>query len=375
MKVEIDTAAFADAVSWTTRIIPARPAVPVLSGIKISAANGSMQLSAFDYDLSARNQIEAGVDEPGTVVVTGKLLAEIAKMLPAEKTYLSTEEHKLKVVSGKASYSLQLMKEDDYPDLPQIPQKIGQIDGKTFVDSVNQAIIAIARTENRPVLTGVKMTFDGTHVILNATDSYRLTRSEFTWTPEQPDLQASALIRGSLLKDIARAIDTTQNVIIEMDPQNNAIMGFENAGRISTSQLIDSEFPAIDRLFTDDYPIQAVLDRQQLVDAIRRVSLVAERESPIRMEFSEGQVSLSAGNIDESQANEVIEADLDGDPMTVSFNPIYLLDGLTAIAEPFVRMKMKSDARAAVEFNGQQEKDDEPSLAYRYLLVPMLYIG
>ena len=372
MKVEVNSAALSDAIAWTTRVIPSRPASPILAGIKLEAGDGTLKLSAFDYEVSARNHIEAGVDEPGTALVLGKLLADITKSLPAQKTYLSTEGSKLTITSGKSTFSLQLMPDTEYPDLPAVPQTMGQVDAETFVQSISQAIVAVSREESRPVLTSVKTEINGDKVVMTATDRFRLSRSSFTWTPKDNDFYTSMLIRGSLLRDIARSLDEHQNVVMDYEQDNPTIMGVENAGKISTSQLIDGEFPAVDRLFSDEYPIQAVISRQELIDAIKRVALVAERNAPIRMLFSGQEVTLSAGSADEAQANEVLPVDLDGEEITVAFNPGYLIDGLSAITEPFVRVKMTSAVKA-VEFNGQQEKDSEESMDYRYLLVPMRF--
>ena len=372
MKVEVNSAALSDAIAWTTRVIPSRPASPILAGIKLEAGDGTLKLSAFDYEVSARNHIEAGVDEPGTALVLGKLLADITKSLPAQKTYLSTEGSKLTITSGKSTFSLQLMPDTEYPDLPAVPQTMGQVDAETFVQSISQAIVAVSREESRPVLTSVKTEINGDKVVMTATDRFRLSRSIFTWTPKDNDFSTSMLIRGSLLRDIARSLDEHQNVVMDYEQDNPTIMGVENAGKISTSQLIDGEFPAVDRLFSDEYPIQAVISRQELIDAIKRVALVAERNAPIRMLFSGQEVTLSAGSADEAQANEVLPVDLDGEEITVAFNPSYLIDGLSAITEPFVRVKMTSAVKA-VEFNGQQEKDSEESMDYRYLLVPMRF--
>ena len=372
MKVEVNSAALSDAIAWTTRVIPSRPASPILAGIKLEAGDGTLKLSAFDYEVSARNHIEAGVDEPGTALVLGKLLADITKSLPAQKTYLSTEGSKLTITSGKSTFSLQLMPDTEYPDLPAVPQTMGQVDAETFVQSISQSIVAVSREESRPVLTSVKTEITGDKVVMTATDRFRLSRSSFTWTPKDNDFSTSMLIRGSLLRDIARSLDEHQNVVMDYEQDNPTIMGVENAGKISTSQLIDGEFPAVDRLFSDEYPIQAVISRQELIDAIKRVALVAERNAPIRMLFSGQEVTLSAGSADEAQANEVLPVDLDGEEITVAFNPSYLIDGLSAITEPFVRVKMTSAVKA-VEFNGQQEKDSEESMDYRYLLVPMRF--
>ncbi|PWG60365.1 DNA polymerase III subunit beta [Bifidobacterium catulorum] len=372
MKAEIDSAALADAVAWTSRVIPARPTTPILSGVKLEAIDGTLQLSAFDYEVSARHHIEAGVDEPGTAVVLGKLLADIAKSLPGDKAYLSTEGSKLIVSSGKSSFSLQLMPETEYPELPVVPTKLGQVDADTFAHAIGQASVAVSREESRPVLTGVKMQFTGDKVVMTATDRFRLSRASFTWTPQDPELDTVALVRGALLRDVARSLNTSQNIVLDFDTEKPMLMGFENAGRTSTAQLIDGEFPAVDRLFADEYPIHAVLDRQGLLDSIRRMAIVAERNAPIRMVFSGDEVVLSAGAADESQATESLPVDMDGDDITVAFNPNYLIEGLSAIAEPYVRMKMTTAVKA-VEFNGQQESDSEESLDYRYLLVPMRF--
>lgn len=372
MKVEIDSASLADAVSWTTRVIDARPANPILAGVRLEAADGALQLSAFNYEISARHHIEAGVDEAGGAVVLGKLLADITKSLPAEKTYLSTQDSTMTITSGKSTFSLQLMPETEYPDLPVIPAKLGQVDAPTFIQAVSQATVAVSREENRPVLAGVRIQFDGDKVVMTSTDRFRLSRSTFMWTPGHPETNSVSLLRGSLLRDVARSLDEHQNVTIDLDTETNTLLGFENAGRVSTSQLIDGEFPAVDRLFADEYPIQTVIDKSTLLAAIKRVALVAERNAPIRMVFTGQELNLSAGAADEAQASETLDVDMDGEDITVAFNPSYLIEGLGAITEPYVRMKMTTAVKP-VEFNGQQEADSDESMDYRYLLVPMRF--
>ena len=372
MKVEVNSQALADAVAWTTRVIDARPATPILAGIRLEAIDGTLQLSAFNYAISARHHIEAGVDEAGSVLVQGKLLADITKSLRSEKTYLVTDGSTLTITSGKSKFTLQLMPDTEYPDLPVVPAMLGQVDAPTFVQAVNQACVAVSREENRPVLTGVRMQFQGDKVVMTSTDRFRLARATFTWTPQNPDVDTTTLVRGSLLKDVARALDEHQNIRLDFDADSPTLLGFENAGRVSTSQLIDGEFPAVDRLYADEYPIHAVINKQALIDAIKRVSLVAERNAPIRMVFSGQELTLSAGTADEAQAKEILDIDMDGEDITVAFNPSYLVDGLSAISEPFVRMKMTTAVKP-VEFNGQQEADSDESMDYRYLLVPMRF--
>lgn len=372
MKVEINSASFANAVAWTTHIIDTRPANPILAGLKIEAKEGTLYLSAFTYQLSAKHHIEAGVDEAGSVLVSGKLMADITKSLPGETTYLTSDDTKLTITSGKSTFTLQLMPQGEYPDLPEIPPTLGQVDASTFIQAVSQASVAVSREENRPVLTGIRMQFANDTVTLTSTDRFRLSRSTFTWTPSHNDIQATTLVKGSLIRDIARSFDEHNNVTLYFNEQEPNLLGFDNAGRTSTSQLLDGEFPSVDHLFNSDYPIHAVINRQELLSAIKRVSIVAEKNAPIRMSFENSELTLNAGNAEESQAKEVIGIDFDGDAITVGFNPTYLIEGLSAISEPFVHMKMVSGIKP-VEFNGQAEFDGDESLNYRYLLVPMRF--
>ena len=372
MKVEVNSGALADAVAWTTRVIDARPSNPILAGIRLEAADGALRLSAFNYEISARDHIEAGVDESGSILVLGKLLADITKSLPSEKTYLSANSTTLTITSGKSTFTMQLMPNAEYPDLPSMPSMLGQVDAPTFIQAVSQACVAVSREENRPVLTGVRMQFDGDKVVLTSTDRFRLARATFSWSPQDPTVHTTTLVRGSLLRDVSRSLDERQNLTLDFDTENPSLLGFDNAGRSSTSQLIDGEFPAVDRLFADDYPIQAVIDKQSLIGAIKRVALVAERDAHIRMVFSGQELTLSAGAVDEAQAKEIIDVDMDGDDITVAFNPSYLIEGLSAISEPYVRMKLTTAVKP-VEFNGQQEADSDESMDYRYLLVPMRF--
>ena len=218
MKVEVNSQALADAVAWTTRVIDARPASPILAGIRLEAIDGTLQLSAFNYAISARHHIEAGVDESGSILVLGKLLADITKSLPAAKTYLSTDGSTLTITSGKSTFTMQLMPDNEYPDLPVVPAKLGQVDAQTFAQAVAQASVAVSREENRPVLTGIRVQFQGNKVIMSSTDRFRLSRSSFTWTPENPDINTTALVRGALLRDVARSLDEHQNIVVDFDP-------------------------------------------------------------------------------------------------------------------------------------------------------------
>ena len=252
-----------------------------------------------------------------------------------------------------------------------VPTKLGQVDSPTFAQAVNQASVAVSREENRPVLTGIRVQFQGDKVIMSSTDRFRLARSSFTWTPEDATISTTALVRGSLLRDMARSLDEHQNVTIDFDADNPSLLGFENAGRVSTSQLIDGEFPAVDRLYADEYPIHAVINKQaSSTHQARFAGRRTQRPDPY------GLLRPGADAVGRHRRRSTGEGDSrhrhGRRGHHRAFNPSYLVDGLSAISEPFVRMKMTTAVKP-VEFNGQQEADSDESMDYRYLLVPMRF--
>ncbi|MDO4913262.1 MAG: DNA polymerase III subunit beta [Bifidobacteriaceae bacterium] len=369
MKVEVNSSALADAVAWTTRIINSRPVNPLLAGIKISAEDGVLQFNAYD-NLSTRRQIEAGVDEKGSILVLGKLLADITRTLPSETTYLSSDDTTLTITSGKSKFVMKLMPEEEYPELPAIPNKLGQVDTPTFNQIVNQVCISSLRSEAGSIFSKVMINFEDNKVIMLATDRSRLSRAEFTWTPDIPNINFSVLLQSSVLHDISRSLDVVQNLVIDLDTENLNTIGFENAGAVTTSQLSDGNFPDTDRLFKDDYPIHIVIKKDELLKALKRVSLVAHFDHSIKMECAGSELKLVAGSTEESQATEVIDIDKDGDDITFLFNPNYLIDCLNVVEEPYIRLKA-FDSIQAVEIDGQQEQDSEESLNFRYIIVPI----
>lgn len=372
MKVELNCSAFAEAVSWAARIIPTKPAVPVLSGIKLEASQDSLHLSVFDYEKSARNEIAAQTEETGTVVVAGKLLESIAKLMPGETVTLNSSGSNLTVESGKSKFTLQLMPESEYPQLPEIPKEAGQVDADTFANAVSQVSVAAAKDETRPVLASVRMEFKKDEIILTSTDRYRLAQARFKWTPTDPDIDAMILISGSTLKDISRTFDIHQNISFGFDAEKPNIISFSNAGRISTVQIIEGEFPQVEKLLALKHPIEAVVERKTLIGALRRASIVADTgtQTAVWLTFSSDELSIVSGEAGDSQATEAIKADLDGDGIRIGFNPAFLLEGLNAINEPYLRFKV-TDPTTLAQINGQQEADSDNSEDYAYIIVPV----
>ena len=376
MRFRVDRDVLADAVTWTARSLPTRPPVPVLAGVRIEAdTTGTIQLSSFDYEVSARAQLPADVSEPGTVLVSGRLLAEISRALPAKPVDVVLEGTKVQVTCGASRFTLLTMPVEDYPNLPVMPPVTGTVDGDELTHAVAQVSVAASRDDTLPLLTGVRLEIEGEKVTLLATDRYRLALREMTWKPASPGVEAVALVRARTLSDAAKSLGGSGSVSVALSSGGGVdLIGFEAGGRQTTSLLVDGDYPPVRRLFPDETPIHAIVNTQALAEAAKRVALVAERNTPIRLTFTEGQVVLDAGQGDDAQASEALEAVLVGEDISVAFNPQFLADGLGALDTTFVRLSF-THPNKPVEFTGQESLEGEDLKDYRYLLVPIRFAG
>ncbi len=375
MKFRVERDVLAEAVSWVARGLPARPPVPVLAGVLIEASEeGTLTLSAFDYELSAKVTIAADVVTSGTVLVLGRLLADITRNLPNRPVDVSTEGNKVQVTCGSSRFSLLRMPADDYPTLPAVPQPSGTIAGDAFTQAVAQVSIAADRGDTLPILTGVRMEIDGEKVTLLATDRYRLAMRELTWQPAATDASHIALIPARTLSDTAKALGASGSVELALGSSagGDGLIGFEAGQRRTTTRLLDGEYPKVTSIFPSSVDTEAVISTTALVEAVKRVALVAERNTPIRLKFSDGQVTIDAGTGDDAQASEAVESSLTGPEIEIAFNPHFLLDGLGAVGTAYSRLSFTQPSRPAV-LSGQAEADGEADESYRYVLMPVRF--
>ncbi len=369
VKFSVERDVLAEAVTWTARSLSPRPPVPVLSGLLIKADGGSLSIASFDYEISARLTISADVQEEGTTLVSGRLLADICRSLPSAPVQVEVEGGKVTLTCKSSKFNLAAMPVGDYPQLPNLPELSGVIAGDEFAHAVGQVNIAASKDDTLPILTGVRMEIEGEKITLLATDRYRLAMRELTWRPSDPTISTAALIKAKTLNDIAKTLGAAGDVNVAL-ADNAELVGFESGGRRTTSLLIDGEYPKIRSLFPENTPITAAVKTADLVEAVRRVSLVAERNTPVRLAFTQGQVALDAGTGEDAQASEVLDAQLNGDDITVAFNPTYLSEGLHAFDSQYVRFSFTAPPKPAV-LSAQQELDGEDNVDYKYLLMPV----
>lgn len=374
VKIRVERDVLAEAVAWAARTLPSRPSLPVLAGLVLTAGDDGLTLSSFDYEVSGRVEIDADVTTAGTTLVSGRLLADIARALPGAPVVLESEGTRLSITCGRSSFTLPTLPVEDYPQLPVMPTTSGTVPGSQFAAAVAQVAIAAGRDDTLPTLTGIRMEFEGPSIVLAATDRYRLAVREFTWDPQSPSMSAHALVPARTLADTAKSLADVDTVVIALSSggAGEGLIGFEGHGRRTTTRLLDGEFPKYRSLLPTEAAAVADVETAVLMDAVKRVALVAERNTPVRLAFEGSELTLRAGAGDDAQAVEVLEAALDGDAIDIAFNPSYLLDGLSAVGAATTRFSFTQSTRPAVL---TAVEDDAASDDYKYLLMPVRLTG
>jgi DNA polymerase III subunit beta len=373
VKIQVDRDVLADAVAWTARALPARPTVPVLAGMRLHAG-AELTLSSFDYDVSAQATVPVTTEDEGSALVSGRLLSDISRSLPARPVQISSEGGKAVLSCGSATFTLLTMPEEEYPALPEMPQPAGSVGSDAFATAVSQSATAAGRDDTLPALTGIRIEIEGDTLTLISTDRYRLAVRELRWTPARPDLSAAVLVPARALAETARSLTSGAEVSIalalpgEDGAGGDGMIGFEGGGRRTTTRLLGGEFPRYQALLPNHVNSTAELSTALLAEAVKRVALVAERNTAVRLAFTPGQLVLEAGTGEEAQAVEVLEASFDGEELSIAFNPQYLLDGLSAIDSDTVRMSFTESGKPAL-ITGKPAPDGQPD--YRYLLMPI----
>ena len=359
MKFQVGRDVLAEAVGWASRALPTRPVIPVLSGLLLEAAADGLTLSCFDYEVSARVEVAAEVAEPGTVLVPGRLLAEITRSLPSHPVEFADDPEGVGLTCGSASFTLVTLPLEDYPDLPELPQIAGTVDGGMLAAAISQVAPAASRDDTLPMLTGVNIEVEGEIMTLVATDRYRLAVRDLPWSPVPPGRTGEFLVPARTLADAARTMAPGEQVTIRLrsdgssgpvttapsDPGagvrpaaggppaargGDAMIGFEAGGRRLTTRLIAGDYIKYRSRFPADLPCRADMSAGPFTEAVRRVSLVAERGSAVRLSFGAGQVTIEAETQGRARAREIVRADFAGAEPVIAFSPHFLLDGIAA---------------------------------------------
>jgi DNA polymerase-3 subunit beta len=366
LQVSVPRDSLAETVATVSRALSSRQSVLVLGGIRLRAEGDDLTLAATDMEISLRGAISATVSAAGEVVVPGRLLLEISRALPAADALLEyvPEEAVLTISSGTAHYRINTFPAEDFPQLPDLETlTLRPIDRAALVGTINRVRKSASRDESRPVLTGILVRFEADSVVMAATDSYRLAVKQ---TPcRSPIGELEAIIPARALEELARIAGGAEEIQLGMH-DNHAVFGV--GGVWLTTRRIDGQFPNYRQLMPDRFEHELVLPREELLDVVRRVGLLAQRNSPLRLRFSEGELAISAQTQDVGQARESLPAPYHGaEPLEIGFNADFLREGLDSIESAAVRFKLISPLRPAV-LEGE-------TADYAYLIMPIRLAG
>jgi DNA polymerase III subunit beta len=372
MKFRVERDALADAVAWTAKSLPSRPSVPVLAGVLLRVADGQLTVSGFDYEVSSQVSTEVQADADGAALVSGRLLAEITKALPAKPVDVAAVGSHLELVCGSARFTLPTMPVEDYPTLPEMPATAGTVEAGTFAAAVAQVAVAAGRDDTLPLLTGVRVEIEGDTMTLLATDRYRLAIKELTWHPDAADANLQALVPAKTLADSAKtlgALGGQVTVALSRGGTGEGMIGFAGGTRRTTSRLLDGDFPKVRNLLSDNHAAQARISIPALIEVVKRVALVAERTTPVRLSFSEDGLIVEAGSSEDARASEAMDCVYSGEPMQIAFNHTYLLEGLAVMSASTVVLSVNDPRKPATLCPAGEDGEIIPG--YRYVIMPI----
>lgn len=351
-----------------SRAVSSRGTVQVLAGILLSAEGGTLTLAATDMELSLRTTLEAQVDGDGAVVIPGKLLVDLARLLPDEEVTLEyrPEEGVANVASGSASYRLNTYAAEDFPRLPAVDAQLHAIEREALLETVDRVARSASRDESRPVLTGILVRFEGGKLIMVATDSYRLSVKETALESAAPELEA--IIPARALGELSRLAggDTVELGVHE----NHVVFGTTTPGGGEawlTTRRIDGQFPNYRQLLPETFEVELTIARAELGDVVRRVSVLAQRNSPLRLRFAEGELTISAQTQDVGEAKESLPIAYAGEEFVIGFNADFLRDGVDSIRGDDVQVKLINPLRPAILV--------DPAGDFTYLIMPIRLAG
>jgi DNA polymerase III subunit beta len=373
MKFRVERDALADAVAWTAKSLPNRPSVPVLAGVLLRVSDGTLEVSGFDYEVSSQVTVDVQGDADGAALVSGRLLAEITKALPVKPVDIAAVGAHLELVCGSARFTLPTMPVEDYPTLPDMPTSAGTVDAAAFATAVQQVAVAAGRDETLPMMTGVRVELNGSTLAMLATDRYRLALREIQWQPDDPQISLNALVPARTLADTAKTLGPLGGEVTLALAQGGAgegLIGFAGGTRRTTSRLLDgANYPPVRSLFPSSHNARARVAVAALVEVVKRVALVAERTTPVLLSFGPDGLVVEAGGTEEARASEAMDAAFTGEPLTIGFNPQYLIDGLQNVGSANALLSFVDAFKPAVICPASE--DGDPISGYRYLIMPI----
>jgi DNA polymerase III subunit beta len=346
MKLSLSTANLLSQLQTTTRVASTRSAVQALSGVMVSADGATTQLLATDMEIGIRVPLQADVSRPGRCVLPARLLVDVVRALPTDTTTLElrSAEQDVELICGGAVFHLRTLRTEDFPALPDpSPDNRMTLPAEAFAQTIERVARSASKDDTRPVLTGILISAADRELRMVATDSYRLSiKRTVLETPLQGSFEANVPARA--LHELGRIAQQPGASEVAVSVQQNQVV-FELDGVVLSSRLIEGQFPNYRQLIPESVEHQLRLSTPELTDVVRRISLLAQKNTPLRLAFGEGQLTVSAQTPDVGEASETIPVPFNGEPFEIGFNPEFLRDGLESIDTPELVMKLISPLR------------------------------
>lgn len=373
MPIKVSRQKLSNALSWVSRALPSRPSNPSLAGIKISVKDGTLTASAFDYEQSTAAVLDVSGDDM-EVLVSGRLINDLVKASAGDTVELETEgANKLHMKAGKSKFVLPLMPLNEFPDLPAVPEKFGTVAGNKFSEAIQEVVVASGNDATLTVLTGIHVTVDPERkkISFAATDRYRLAALEIDYLPEEGQNKEKLvfLVPGRLLDTYGKAFDSETLIGLHHGGENNSLFGISGEGKVGTTRLLDGQFPKYDTLIPTEFTAAAVVSTNELIAAVKRVTLVASSKSQsVKLVLTENNLNVSVGEGGSAigqYASEDIDVEYEGEEFTVMFNPGYLMDGLSALPSSEAKINLVVQTKPVLLTDATGESQ------YKYLLMPV----
>jgi DNA polymerase-3 subunit beta len=365
LRITVSKDELVSAVSVVARAVSTRTSVQILSGILLEAQGNELRLAATDMELSLRATASAQLEGDGAIVLPGKTLTDIARLLPGDDVAI---EHKpaesvVHITSGSASYTLHTYNPEDFPRLQELDTvQTFSVERESLLETIHRVARAASRDESRPVLTGILVSFTGGKLVMAATDSYRLAVKETELAGSAPELEA--IVPSRALQELARIAGSGDSV--EVGVHENQVV-FATDGAWLTTRRIDGQFPNYRQLLPEQFEHELTLPRAELLEVVRRAAVMIQRATPLQLRFAEGELTVIARTHDVGESQESMPVGYSGDTLEIGFNADFLRDGLESMDGDDVRLKLISPLRPAVI---QGEGDD-----FTYLVMPIRLPG
>jgi DNA polymerase-3 subunit beta len=365
VKLSISSADLLATLSTVARVASTRSAVQALAGVQIAVENGKVELRATDMEVALRVPLEAEAARDGMAVLPARLTLDVARSLPGEQVSLELRpsEQDVEIISGGATFHIRTLRGEDFPPLPQPGGDTAvTVPATAFVETINKVARSASRDETRPILTGVLVSASGQELRMVATDSYRLSVKE-TALEEPLNGSFEANVPARALQELARVAQQAAPEQLTAGVQDNQIV-FEVDGTVLSSRLIDGQFPNYRQLLPESYEHELRLTGSEVTDVVRRISLLAQKNAPLRMAFKEGELTVSAQTPDVGEASESLPVPFQGEPLEIGFNPEFLRDGLESVESGDVILKLISPLRPGLIESADQS-------GFLYLVMPI----